>query len=285
MSVLTKIFVFLVTILSVMLVAVVVTFVANQENMRDKFDAEKGERLLAVASANHKQAAMEAHEENNATQRSELNGKITKLHLLLQDKSDEAANLKAENIGLRRDELAIDARNAELSASSHILSSTVGQIRQELLVIRGALDTSRDRLIRTEDALAEKSTQVDILQRELRFKKEELQENIRAYTSIVAMIEARGISLEEETSEETPAPSDAQIVGAITAVKEVGDKTYVQLNVGSNDGVVSNMRMLVHEDSHYKGNLVVNLVDPESSSGMMTLVQEAVRVGDQILSD
>ena len=77
---------------------------------------------------------------------------------------------------------------------------------------------------------------------------------------------------------------ETPIRGQVTRVEQIDDETFVEVNVGTNDGVATNMKFLVHRGSQFLGSLVITNVDVQSSAGRMQLLQGQVAIGDAILT-
>jgi len=286
LSVLTKVFVVLVTVLSVLLVAVVVTFAANQENLRTRFQALNADLLVAKQTARTRQAEQEAHGDKQGERLAVL--EIDKRQLLshMAGLDVEAATAKAQIISLRTQIISLQALTAQLGSTGDILSKTSEQQRQELNGLRKQYDIVQTRLITVSDLVNAKSTQVGVLTKELRFAKEQITGLGKTNEQLIAKLHQSGITLEDESAQRPPFQASYRIDGGITAVEAIGGDVFVQVNVGSNDGVESKMKFLVHDQGAFKGTLVIDMVDLTSSSGRMTLVSDDEQIvsGDHILS-
>jgi hypothetical protein len=69
-------------------------------------------------------------------------------------------------------------------------------------------------------------------------------------------------------------------------VQKVEDTTFVQINVGSADGVAKNMKFLVHRGNQLLGTLVITNVDTKASAGKLQVVGPGMLVaqGDAVLT-
>ena len=81
-----------------------------------------------------------------------------------------------------------------------------------------------------------------------------------------------------------PFMPDYLINGQITNISRLDDDTFVELNIGSNDGVEKNMKFRIHRQGDFIANLVVTVVDIDACSGRVTLMDDGqqVTVGDSV---
>ncbi|MAE63267.1 MAG: hypothetical protein CMJ18_03260 [Phycisphaeraceae bacterium] len=285
MSVLSKIFVVLVSVLSVILVSVMVTFVANQENWKAQFDDMRSQMNVAEQSAVVASQERDAALANVAAQ---LAGALETENTLkdeLRQKLSDIAQSQAEVSRLRLEIINLKASNAKLASSGEILARTTERQRDQLIDTRQELDKTKTNLIATVDLAERHSTKIEILEQELRFNQERLTELIDENTELIDAVQRAGLT-PGKLATSAPRPSTIPIDGSITMVEKQADgAVYVQLDVGRNDGVEQNMKFLVHQDWQFLGTMVIDLVDHNTASGRMTLTeQRLVAAGDRVLS-
>lgn len=285
MNALTKVFVVLVAVLSVVLVSVMVTFVANQRNWRDMAQSEEARRRLAEAKARATEGEITALSLDLSGQIDSLTSTIGVLREQVRGKTDEAADLMLQGQQARREVIALKANGAQIIAENRILAESSGAQRQELNQLRAALNKNRTDLIETVDLLEKKTTRIEVLDQELRFNQERLTELVKENADLIQLAQRGGMAA---------GVSDAAVVhvapvrieGGVTRVESRDDSTYVQVNVGRNDGVQSSMEFMVHRDGVFKGLLVIELVDERTASGKMKLIEPTAQIasGDQVTS-
>ena len=291
MSVLTKVFVILVTIFSVMLVAVVVTFVVNQENLRTALVDAEADALMARSAAKALQGEQEAHQNQVAIQLDRLQQQANSLQASLVSKDEQAATAEANEVSLNREITQLKAINNQMAASQRIVSEMAEAQRTELKALRFEINRVGAELILITDRLAAKTTENEALIRDLRAKKEVLEATVSDYNKLWALAKERGWSPGDEDPTEGITRAETRIDGMVTAVESTeGGEIYVQVNVGRNDGVLDNMEFVVFNRDkrgvQYKGTMLVQSVDAAESSGKLRLVQQGQKIvkGDQILS-
>ena len=282
MSVLTKVFVVLVAILSVVLVAVMVTFVANQEHWKQQYEGERSKRLVADTMARRAQHEQDAGQDQENQRISQLGNERNALIDKLMVQEEDLATARAEVVTLKSDKIRLEGSLARSGIGTQILAETNKQQRGDLGKTRDVLTKAKTDLIQTTDLLNQKMTRIEILEQELRYNQERLTELIEENTELASRVQTAGLGSAQESDAVLVSP--IRIEGGVTRVEQVEDATYVQLDVGSVDGVAQGMEFMVHHDVQFKGMLVIDLVDDRSSSGKMTLVQGPITAGDQVVA-
>jgi hypothetical protein len=286
---LTKLFVVLVTVLSVMLVAVVVPFVANTQNYRELLTAANQRAQTAEQSAQHAETQRRLAEDRageagrqQTEGRRDLEGRITAM--------------STELAAARSAQRALETENAQLRASVENFGAAVKQYAVITEGLKVELDGRREELLRQqtrniqmEDRNRDLDSQLQTINSQLRRTREmitQLEERNREMETKLAMVpeDVRvriGTSTAETTSPIIPA---TPIRGSVVAVEQVGDHVFVRVNVGTNDGVQPNMKFWVHRNNQFLGTLVITRADQTDSAGRMDIREGTVARGDAILT-
>jgi hypothetical protein len=88
----------------------------------------------------------------------------------------------------------------------------------------------------------------------------------------------------EQDSAIRPFEPQTLIKGQVTAVKQFENETFLQINVGSSDGVAPNMKFMVHRGNQFLGSLIVTTVDKKAAAGRLKSQQSSIDVGDNVLT-
>ena len=288
-SPLTKVFVVLVTVLSVVLVALVVPFVANTENYKAKLAVAQADRDAAAARAKGLETAAGIAAERDAERTANL---VNDVRLLTTQRNEYANKLGDISSSLASERVAkgkADADVSRLSASNAQLTSITAALQTELSLRRKENEEKQATAIAQADQI-----------RDLEGAKETLSRQVRSLQQQVVAVQDRNKTLEDAMArldpstraqimggEQTGGPefeSTTPILGKITAVQRVADDTFVQVNVGKNDGVQANMKFLVHRGNQFLGTLVITTVDARAAAGRLRLSQGDIVAGDAVLS-
>lgn len=286
MSPLTKAFVVLVTVLSVLLVALVVPYVAQTEDYESQIRALTGKVASAELSARiaeQKNSAANEREQEIKSRHSQQIEDLTKERIRLQTERDDA---KAEATQGNRALAQLKAELSRLSAAAvqdaNLLTVTTADLKQT----RQALVDAQTKLVQLGDRNNELESQRDSLNRQvsrLGEKMVSLEQGNVELRGILAKVPTQ--YREQISTGETakiPHPANNPIAGTITDVQSAAGTQLVQVDVGSKDGVEANMKFIVHRNDQYVGTFVVDRVESAIAAGRITLSKGSIQAGDQI---
>ncbi len=288
MSVLTKVFVVLVTVLSVMLVALIVPFVANTQDYKKMFSAADDQRAIAERAAAIRQDELSASQEKDSEQTASLKRQNENLVSQINLLSQSLADSEAKALNEQGKNAKFEADLSRLTSANQQYAQIAQEVQQELTRRRSDTVAQQTKIIQLGDRNNELESQLDTLTRQVRRVREQtvqLQEQNTVLETKLAQLppEWRAKVLHEEVA---PAPfvPESPIKGEVTSVEQLEKDTFVQVNVGRNDGVAENMKFLVHRSNQFVATLVITKVDARASAGRLELLQGDVTVGDAVLT-
>jgi len=283
-STLTKVFIVLISVLSIALSCLFIAAAAQWDNWKQLALHYQDERNAAITREQSTAAAMQAALARKdealaaaARARQEALDQV-------QELKDANAQLQSRLAQVENERLAFEAGRAKLQ---EILDVTTGELKalqkqnQELLSEKLDLQS---RNARQNSRILELTTSVTILQDQVRNIQEKLyaseQQNAELRQRLAAAPPAAPAVAEVPAGVVASAPKVAgQIRGEIAQVEGI----YATINVGENAGVVAGMTFMVYRDGTYLGDLVIDRVRPNEAGGkLMTLVQGEVRKGDSV---
>ncbi len=286
MSPLTKLLVVFVTVMSVLLVALVVPYVAQTEDYASQITNLKSEataaRLSASLAEQEKSAVLAGDSEKSALHSQRITALTSEMNQLR-----EQADQKSGEVLLGQRELnQLKAELSRLSAAAvqdaNLLTLTTGDLKET----RTSLVDSQTKLVQLGDRNNELESQRDSLNRQVRRIGEQMvsleQDNIALRGSLARVPKKFRTDLSTGTEAQTPIESSVSIAGTVTIVDNSASGQLIQVDVGSKDGVEANMKFLVHRDDQYVGTFVVDRVESAIAAGRMTLSRGQVVAGDQI---
>ncbi len=291
MSVLTRFFVITVTLLSVALVAVVVPFVAKTEDYRSQVEEAHNLRIRAEMTARLRDAEVAQVQERVAKQLTDLSHEKQTLTAEVARLSEELNTSRALLATAKAENANNGANLAHLSASHEQFALIVESMRKELNERRGQALEQQKKIIELADESDRLKAELDSLTRQ-----------VRQYQETTVALEDRNADLEKMLGRLDPAirqqiegqdvagatvrpfMPDYLIDGQVTKIARLDDETFVELNIGSNDGVEKNMKFRIHRGDDFIANLVVTVVDIDACSGRVVLVDDGqqVTVGDSV---
>ncbi len=283
MSVLTKLFVVLLVVSSLLLSASVVVFVNRVEDHKALADASKRQLTAAKKDASdlttnltNSQMAFRDLQNEMTKQVGELNRTITSGEAEVQKRDGELAQLKKDS-----------------QVKEATLKGTADALRAAQEMGTGFLTANNDLRAKNDDLLkgnGELNTQITILDNKLRQT-----EKAREYA--VEMVEELKTQLAGSrqkggptggASSGTPAgteiTADVPINGVVRSVDIIGGKKYATISVGSSDMVKKGMRFNVinRVGGEFLGFLTVDSVQPNEAIGQLEGKVDKVQAGVEV---
>ena len=283
MNLVARFFVFAVTILSVLLVGITVSFVARTENWKEKYDAEAMARKASDATATARQTEINLLKSKNSEDVAVLMAETVKLKgevnsSMVKVNDAETARAKAESEATRA-----SADMSRLTGAVELNTAQNKALSDELNLRRDALIDEQTKRIQLADRNNELEAQVDSLGRE----RKRLIERIATVETKLSEAETKLAGFVEKSDSEKTAPvivPPVPIRGQVVRVQKVDDATFVEINVGAKDGVQENTKFLLHRGSNFLGTLIVTSVEAKAAAGRATLIQDGINKGDEVLA-
>ena len=286
MSPLTKILVVFVTVMSVLLVALVVPYVAQTEDYASQISTLKSKAASAEVSARVAEQEKSAALEGNSKESALLNQRVTELTKEMNQLREQAAQAGSNVLQGERELAQLKAELSRLSAAAVQDADLLTLTTTDLKGTRQQLVDAQTKLVQLGDRNNELESQRDSLNRQVRRIGEQMvsleQDNISLRDSLAKVPPQYRSDLSTGDTAQTPIESNVAIAGTITLVDNAAGAQLVQIDVGTKDGVEENMKFLVHRNDTYVGTLVVDRVESAIAAGRMTLSKGQVVAGDQI---
>lgn len=287
MSMLTKAFVVLASILSVVLVALFASYVATTEDLRGDLDQMRAQHDAARAQVRSTGAELTAAEQRFVEQMNNLRNERQTL-------AGEIDRLQAELARVESELAEEQARLAEFEASVARLSAAGTQNARLLEQVNNELQRRRDEAVARQRQIIEYSDRIAELEsesatqirevRRLRQDKVAMQETMREMQDRWSRV-PEGIRIQVTSAQADRRlvdPPDHPIIGQVTRVMGSDDELLVQVDVGDRDGVVRHLPFMVYRGNEFIGMLQIEQVDTAASVGRMTLTRHEVRTGDRV---
>lgn len=293
MSLVTKVFVVLLTVFSIAFSMATISFVARQEEWKKVANEWRATALSASAETKVISAQMKLSLDQN----------LAKFH-----------QLKGQNADLMRQNSEQNARVDELTAQGAQLQNQVSSLTGSLKSVEQTLRVAQTQLVSEQDfarQLAKRNAELERRNIDLNDRTKELtislamahQQN-KAYLEQISQLEGRGTQITQGPAIQVPdaaasvqanipsvmatdMPSVSPIRGRITELK--GDLTSV--SVGSADGVQRGMTFMVFRGKEaggaplYVATVEITRVEANQSAGRIVRLNSPVQVGDMIRDD
>ena len=277
MSTLTKVLIVLLTISSIFLCGIVVTYVANADNYRQQYQSQNNSFLAAKRNEDNAKTQL-----NNTIE--EKNREAEKLGEQIASLEEQINKLKGDlaNAGRERDDAVRKVNNWMTIVKD--FSVTVEKNQQLVKDALAERDTKEAELIKqgkelkdTTAALMENMAIVRQLQegsKRLLEEKTELQNKLdqylRQYGKVIAA--PSPVTPMREAVRVAPPTKDIDLTGMIT---EVDLKNLLaEISIGAAEGVKAGMRFHLTRDDKFICDIVILDVWPEKAVGWLELLQE-----------
>ena len=290
MSTLTKVLVVLLTVFSIFLCGIVVTYVAHADNQKELAD---GLRKSLDSARARQTAAIESEkkmrEETDAL-KADLGKQVADLKILKDQ-------LDAQIDGLKRENAQLVQKLTDMAAVVQTANETLARVRdqaavaeQEVKNLRADQANRSKELEETTQALMERTAVIADLQRKSRQLIEEKQ---GLETQLNQVLQQYG-KAPVRPRVVTPPRSTVQPV-AQTATKDIGlngrvtqvdmKNKVAAISIGSAAGVREQMKFHVIRGDRFICDVLIFDVDPDKAVGVLDLVQTEPQAGDLVATN
>jgi len=267
LSALTKLFVTLLVICSLLLTAAVTVFVNNTNDWRAAYDALEIQKQRAEQDAATQSRAAElakAREIEAVTKAGidlgQRNAQIENLRTDLSRQAQEIADLK---LRLAQAEQTILSMADTVKASEQNVAD-LNRRNTELLAENDKLKSSNAAILASNLSL-EKT--LDATERERRWLNEQVIQLQKNLATAHALLNERGIPLDTPVARAPVTPE--KLEGKILEVRDHEGRTYATINLGIVDRVQRGMRFMVVDKGDFLAFLTITEVAPNESFGYL----------------
>ena len=285
MSTLTKVLIILLTVFSIFLCGIVVTYVANAHNYKQRY-----ETLQADFQAERKKA-------DNADSR--LNEMIKVTDQREKELSEQISSLQTKIDQLARQLTVVEGEKAALLQRVDKFAAEVATFTQTTVNQTALADKAFDSWKAAEAALIKEQSQhketagvllekmaiiatLEADKKRLLEEKTELQSKLDQLLGQYGKVVVPPTPVTPTKAKVRPAPLTKAIglKGTVTAVDS--KNSLAQISIGSASGVKENMKFHVIRGDEFICDILVLDVDAEKAVGILDLVQKQPKVGDLV---
>jgi len=287
LSTLTKILIVLLTLASIFLCGIVVTYVATAGNYRQQYNNLRSDR--------------DALKETEKSLKKQLNEKIAEKQQMEDELNGEISSLKIELEKVQGQFNAVEGERAQLLQKVNGWTSIIkdfyetnekqGQLLQntlnELKKVQTAQIKERKELKETTTSLVERMAIIETLDAEkkrLIEEKTELQNRMDKLLQPMGKVAAGPVPVTPEVSAAAKpvevGTRDIDLKGLVTSVDL--KNSMASISLGTTDGVRKGMKFYVTRGDEFICNILIIDVDAEEGVGVLELVQQQPRIGDNV---
>jgi len=286
LSTLTKILIVLLTISSIFLCGIVVTYVANADNYRQLYNSQRAAKDSLQESVNDLTKRLNAKEAEKNDLEDKLGSQITSLKIELDE-------LKGQLQGSEREKAALLQRVDRFAAHVETFTKTNADNRTLLedtiktwKSVEADLIKEQSQHKETARLLLEKLAIIQTLETK---KKQLLEEKVVLQGRLDKLLQPTGkiptvpVTVTSETDIARPAPVTTRDIGLKGLVTDVDLKNkMVSISIGIADGVREGMKFHVTRGDNFICDILIIDTDAEKAIGAMELVQEQPKAGDTV---
>lgn len=284
MSPLTKLFVVLLVICSLLLTAAVVVFVNQTENFREamgkadvKITGMERDKRTAEEAASAAKMDAEQKAKDSTKLVSQLQGELARA-------ADETGKKDVENNRLTARISVLEAAVTDLTSAHKLAQKNLGDLQTRYDAIIGENDKIRLANAELTGANTDYQKRLDEAERERRWLAEQNIQLKKENTQARNLLAQNNIPLDSGVARRVAAPN---LKGVIRAVKSSDGVTYATITLGSVDKVEKGMQFNVINQftNEFLGKLTVEMVDTNEAFGRLEgpRIQE-VKPDYQVLS-
>ena len=289
MNVLTKVFVVLMAVLSIVLASLIIPNVANQEKYHDRWQSAEVQAVAARAEAAAARGALNETRLDMLQEQDDLKKALEGERTLKRTIENQLSSVQGQLVTAEAKLSQAEANAANLSAALQTALAIQNQQTAELGKLRQDTVGQKQQIIELTAALNDTESGRASLERLHRLAQEQLVATQQELTDVKELWEKVPNDIRQQVAGGSAAEGGVveptvPIRGQVTDVRQLdADTTLVQLNIGSNAQVKERMRFLLHRGNEYLGTLVITNVDEQRAAGRIrTLAQGAtIQPGDQ----
>ncbi len=287
MHILTKVFVLIAAVLSIMMAALAISYSVNADRVTADY-------RNALAKATAAQSDLKATKAASGQQHAAMSEDLSRLQDELASRDADTRRLEAANaklqIELRQAQAAresITSKIAQLGVTTETQAKIIDEYKTELSRLRESELSYRDEKLDLEKSISDLQSQVLVYEQVKRSLQERLED---ARVALEAATSGGGVANASGAEPKAPADIPGPIVrGTIDEVMNDAASGYtrVRINLGSNDRLRENSRLYIHRGGDvFLGELVVESVDLNHAVGRVAYVadNQTIRKGDQVMS-
>ncbi len=290
MSTLTKVLIVLLTVFSIFLCGIVVTYVANAENYRATADSQRSQ---IQNMRNARDAAVRSEEQQKQASeqlKAELDRQINDLKVAMTELQAQLDAVKRDNT-LKEQQVANQTAAVKLANQAAAEQTRLFEnVQQEIESLRAEQTKRTKELNETTQTLLEKMAviaQLEEKNRQLTEAKQEVETRLNQMLQQYGRVAARPQTVTPTRAVAQPAPQRAaQKIGLDGKVTGVDPKNRLaEISIGAAAGVRQDMKFHVTRGEQFVCDILIFEVYPDKAVGILDLIQVEPRVGDAVTTN
>jgi DNA repair exonuclease SbcCD ATPase subunit len=287
LSILTKIFIILLTLASLFLCGFVIKYIATSENFKELYSQETKNVTKFKSERNNLDTQLKEEIVKEQTLADSKNAEIKTLNDQINVIKDSLDKINQEKSALQDQIGKLQSQNATMADASKIQTAIAESASKEVVKLQSDLTTEKKKYDEAAAALLQKDSQIDTLtndSKRLLEQKVALEQKLTKILQPYGQKPSAGTPVTQEKGPAQPVistPANAAQISLQAKLTAVDMKNNLaKLSIGQADGVKLGMRFHISRDGQYICDIRVIDVAAEEAIGTMELVQQEPRAGD-----
>jgi len=287
LSNLTKILIVLLTLSAILLCGIVVTYVANADNYKQKYAALNSERDSLEKDKDSLNNQLKEKIQQKDDLEKSLNGQLSTLKTRADDLQAKINTVERERSELLERVNGWASITKDFQATTEKQTQLLSTAQEDVKQLKAEEIKLSKELEQTSATLVEKTAIIEAAEAEKRRlieEKADLQNQLDKAMQAGGKVAAAGTPVTQEKGYALPAQTTAAVINLKALISEVDAKnSLATISIGSADGVKEGMKFHVTRGSEFVCDVLIVDVDTERAVGVLELVQSATggpKVGD-----
>ncbi|MEO6437264.1 MAG: hypothetical protein ABIP55_16095 [Tepidisphaeraceae bacterium] len=270
MSPLTKMFIVILVLLSLITTSATIVYVNKEDQMRTASKSIAAERDAAKQSAQTLQDQIAAVQANLSAEQQRANDQSTRA---TADQVKAQADISKLNVELAQSASKSAAQQLDLSRMTEALNATQASataLQQEVARLRGSNDTLVQQGSDLNGRVADLTNKLEVTERERRHLAEQVTQVSSEVGRLGKVIAGANLNPQQQQTAVNRS-GQPNINGVVREVRTIAGNQYATISIGAADSVQRNMEFNVIDRASNKflGTLVVDTVEPNESTGRL----------------
>ncbi|MBN2020034.1 MAG: hypothetical protein JW749_07410 [Sedimentisphaerales bacterium] len=289
MSNLTKVFIVLLTITSIFLCAIVVTYVANADNYKTRYSRIISERDALEQSKESLTSQLNEKNQQKDDLEKSLTGRIASEKAKADELRGKLGELERQNADLVQRTNDFAAVTKAFSETADKQTQTLNAALEEVKQLKAEQIKMGRELEEKSQALMEKTAIIETLEtdkRRLTEEKADIQTRLDRLLGAGRGVAAAGLPVTPERGPAIAIPPVDRQVPLKGLVSEVDVRNAMAtVSIGSADGVMKGTKFHITRGDEYICELSITDVDTDRAVGVLDLIQQQPRAGDNAVTE
>jgi multidrug efflux pump subunit AcrA (membrane-fusion protein) len=270
LSPLTKLFVVLCVILSLLLTAATVVYVNKEDVQKTALANTQAQLTASRAQANALEQQMQAVQQNLQNAQQQMNDQAGRAKAQVGTQQLEISRLQVELANATSKAATQQLDISRMTEALNASQASAGKLQDEVARLR----TSNDTMVRqTSDlnaTVSDLTNRLDVTERERRLLAEQLTQSQTESQRLGKIITGAGLNPGQQELAVNRSGLPA-INGVVRDVRTIAGNQYATISVGSADQVARGMefKVLDRTNGNFLGTLVVDQVEPNEATGRL----------------